>query len=349
MTPTVFSIIVNVYNIEDYVEACIDSIMSQMKTDAELIVVDDGSTDSSWPRIQKCASRINKARTLVTANRGLLQARQVGIDASSGDYVIFVDGDDFWFSGYLDAIRDKVRMSSPDVVISSLRRVDTFGKPRSDLDLPISLPGDAPISRQVLQELLAEGRLNSLVTKTIRRQLLTARWEEPQFQHLSFGEDLLRVLPILTRSRRTVYSERACYAYRMQPKSLSHEPPSEKRMRDALLVANALMEYTESSGDWPTETRAKLSSYLIGNLINLVGQSYPQYELVRHHVDSIANSAATLDAGVGSIRSGVLWQPRLWLKWFLIQRRHYSWLNRVLAFERWLKSMLDEAALRSAL
>lgn len=89
------SVIVLVYNIEKYVGKCIDSIRKQTYKKLEIILVDDGSTDNSGSICDAYADKDNRIRVIHQQNRGLSGARNRGLEASTGEYIGFVDGDDW--------------------------------------------------------------------------------------------------------------------------------------------------------------------------------------------------------------------------------------------------------------
>ena len=94
MNPEI-SIIVPVYNVEKYLKRCIDSILNQSFTDFELILVDDGSTDNSGEIIDEYAIKDERIKVIHKENGGLSSARNVGIEYSKGNYIAFVDSDDY--------------------------------------------------------------------------------------------------------------------------------------------------------------------------------------------------------------------------------------------------------------
>ena len=91
-----FSIIIPAYNVEDYLLDCVDSVIKQSFRDYEIILVNDGSTDSTLEICQELSKK-NKLINLITKkNGGLSSARNAGIEIAKGDYLLFLDGDDFW-------------------------------------------------------------------------------------------------------------------------------------------------------------------------------------------------------------------------------------------------------------
>ena len=95
MTQPTISIIVPVYNSEKYLDACIDSILSQSFRDFELILVDDGSKDSSAQICDEYASQDTRVRVIHKANGGVSAARNDGLDIAKGEYITFIDSDDW--------------------------------------------------------------------------------------------------------------------------------------------------------------------------------------------------------------------------------------------------------------
>ena len=91
-----FSVIIPIYNVEKYIERCINSVLSQSYTDFELILVNDGSSDKSPEICDRYAVNDCRIRVIHKGNGGLSDARNAGIRAAVGKYILFVDGDDFW-------------------------------------------------------------------------------------------------------------------------------------------------------------------------------------------------------------------------------------------------------------
>ena len=92
-TPLI-SVIVPVYQVERYLRECLDSVLAQTYVNLEIIVVDDGSTDSSPRIVSEYASKDARIRRFTQPNQGLSSARNTGLEHASGEYILFVDSDD---------------------------------------------------------------------------------------------------------------------------------------------------------------------------------------------------------------------------------------------------------------
>ena len=117
------SVIVPIYNIEQYLPACIESIRSQSYYNIEIILVDDGSKDGSLEVCKKFESIDDRIRVIHKSNGGLSTARNVGIESSRGCYLAFVDGDDYIHPDMLRTLYDNLKNYASEISCCSFRKV----------------------------------------------------------------------------------------------------------------------------------------------------------------------------------------------------------------------------------
>ena len=108
MDKTKLSIIIPVYNAEDYLSRCLDSILNQAMNSYEVILVDDGSTDSSALICDRYSATDPRFRTVHKSNGGVSSARNAGLNLAKGEYIMFVDSDDALASDALEALTSKL-------------------------------------------------------------------------------------------------------------------------------------------------------------------------------------------------------------------------------------------------
>jgi len=113
------SIVVPVYNVENYLERCLQSLIVDNKSFLEVILVDDGSTDSSSEICDRYAEKYENISVIHKENGGLSDARNAGLFVSHGDYVWFVDSDDSISSGILDEFKNLVESNEPDIIVTN--------------------------------------------------------------------------------------------------------------------------------------------------------------------------------------------------------------------------------------
>lgn len=124
-----FSIIIPVYNVEKYLNQCVDSVLEQDFTDYEIILVDDGSTDNSPTICDKYAEKYTQIKVIHKTNGGLSDARNFGIKEAQGDYLIFLDSDDFWNGrNILSELHNIIVERNPDMIIHELSSFYDLGK-----------------------------------------------------------------------------------------------------------------------------------------------------------------------------------------------------------------------------
>ena len=132
------SIIVPIYNVEEYIEKCVDSLINQTYKNIEIILVDDGSTDKSYDICKKYSETDSRIKLIHKENGGLSDARNVGIDNATGDYITFLDSDDWISYDYSEIMIKELQETNADIVMSNLVNVydndyvfetkKTFGK-----------------------------------------------------------------------------------------------------------------------------------------------------------------------------------------------------------------------------
>ena len=118
------SVIVPVYNTEKYLDRCIQSILAQTYTDFELLLIDDGSTDLSGEICDKYAEQDSRVKVFHKENGGVSSARNLGLDKANGDWVTFVDADDWVTTLYLNNLSDNT--NSADFVVSIVGENDNI-------------------------------------------------------------------------------------------------------------------------------------------------------------------------------------------------------------------------------
>lgn len=125
-----FSVILPIYNVEKYLRECVDSILGQTYTDFELILVDDGSKDSSDKICDEYAEKDSRVKVIHKENGGLSDARNVGTDAACGEYIVYIDSDDYvTTNNFLQDVKEKIDDCSSDIVLYKfLKLYDESGK-----------------------------------------------------------------------------------------------------------------------------------------------------------------------------------------------------------------------------
>lgn len=210
------SIIVPVYRVEPYLEACLDSLAAQQVEGMEVLLVDDASPDGCGRLCERRASRDGRFRLLRhAANRGLSAARNTGIAAARGEFLTFVDSDDFLAP---DTLRPNLELlqASPGADVVEYPVCVRHGAP----DASRYAPGPAA-ETDFTGWVKARGYLHSYAWNKIYRRAL---WDGVRFPEGRLFEDLLTVPAVLRRARRIVNSAAGLYYYCARGGSISAAP-----------------------------------------------------------------------------------------------------------------------------
>lgn len=118
------SIVIPVYNVSKYLDACIKSVINQSYTNFELILIDDGSTDGSGVICDNWSKKSKRIFVIHQSNHGSSYSRNKGISNAKGDYITFLDSDDYWMSkDFLKDINNRLKITNPDVLSFNFSKI----------------------------------------------------------------------------------------------------------------------------------------------------------------------------------------------------------------------------------
>lgn len=233
-----FSVIVPVYNVADYLPACMESLLAQRCEDWEIILVDDGATDGKCPALcdEYAARHPELVRVIHQANGGLGAARNTGIEAAKGEYLLFVDSDDTVAPDTLARLSEEIDRSPADMYLFSFRYVDEGGGERPAE--PVSGPA---LGRAVT--LAEEPGLLLEPPMAWNRLCRAALFRESgvRFPGRVWYEDLCTTPSLLLRARSIVRLPDAFYGYLIRQGSIMRSSNLKRNLeiRNALDMARA--------------------------------------------------------------------------------------------------------------
>lgn len=203
------SIIVPVYNVENYIRECIDSILAQTMRSFELILVDDGSKDASGRICDEYADADDRIRVIHKENGGLSSARNRGLDEAKGDYICFVDSDDAVSADYLEKLYAAIKKDNADIVVC-------------DIDAPKLSTADMSVNSPISMPVLEAKRW--LYDQTSREYvLMVVAWNKMYAKELLNGirypegrlhEDEFMIGRVLSRAKTVSFVPDKLYVYR---------------------------------------------------------------------------------------------------------------------------------------
>ena len=214
-----FSIIVLVYNTEKYLKECLDSILNQTFKDFQLILVDDGSTDSS-PNICDEYKLLysDKIEVIHKKNEGQLASRLRGFELAQGEYIYYVDSDDTIESGLLNDVYNIINSYKPDIVLLKFQYINELGKILKINNDDIQ---NGYIKKEKVFNFIVKEKISPLWRKIFKKELLSKDTDFKKYYHMKNSEDLIQSLPIFYKAKSFYYINKPYYNYRDTPFNIS--------------------------------------------------------------------------------------------------------------------------------
>lgn len=234
MTGKLVSIIIPVYNCEKYIGKCLESVLGQTYKNVEIIVIDDGSTDQSLEVINRTVQAKSNVKVIHQENQGVSEARNRGIESAAGDYVTFLDGDDYLGESYIESLMKAAEQNNADLVICGYRKVDSEGTVLSK-----TVPGQyVPFKHEEWAY-----RITASCSRLYRKEI----WDK---YHISFesgarGEDVPIALFFNKVCRNIVTVPAAEYYYVQHSESITHNFRGLRNLRLPYRSIEEMLEQTE--------------------------------------------------------------------------------------------------------
>lgn len=248
-----FSIIIPVYNVENYVDECLKSIenISHQAT-YEVLIINDGSTDNSANICKEyCDKYPNVYKLISQENQGQAAARNTGIKAAQGEYLLFLDGDDYWGNRYLDELKERFIDNSKeyDVIVGhGLITDDGIEKIDRSIDLEADQINYRP-SEEVLGYLIErwQGAGFSVCWNIYRREFILKH--QLFFKVGLLCEDAEWAFKPILKACRIGYFDKTYYCYRINRPGSTMTKPSYKRWRDYVEITNEWISLSKTMKD----------------------------------------------------------------------------------------------------
>lgn len=254
------SIIVPIYNVEEYLSECVNSVLAQTYKNIELILVDDGSSDHSSEICDYFQAKDARVLCVHKMNGGLSEARNTGLLYVTGDYVIFLDADDFWDdSRALEKLVNRAEITKPDVLSFPYKKYFKNGVKINGCAVAEDMP--LTISNTIDQvKYLADNSLYiaSACNKMILAAIVTG--SGLQFKSGKKSEDIEWCARLLSNAKKFDYVNEAFYCYRQRESSITHTFDS-KACSDLVYNIIECIKISKLSNETVKEALLQYSAY----------------------------------------------------------------------------------------
>lgn len=269
------SIIVPAYNVEKYIKKCIDSLLRQSFTDFELLLIDDGSTDTTPQLCDAYAQQDERIKCFHKPNGGLSDARNYGLDRMVGEYVTFIDSDDYVSENYIECLFNMLSVNS-DVQIAMLP-IQMLGEndvPNNDLDENVQILSNV----QAMKEMFLRKGISHT---SCGKMFLADLWKSTRFPVDQNYEDYATSYYVFDHAKKVAYCNNRLYYYIQHRDSIMHQSCSHKTL-SVLDVADSVTNYIESEcPECMIEARALQTAVYLKNMqaiLNTGIDQYPEYQ-----------------------------------------------------------------------
>ena len=219
-----FSIIVPIYKVEKYLKCCVDSILTQSFSDFELILVDDGSPDNCPKICDDYAKQDERVKVVHKQNGGHSSARRAGIEIASGEYLLFVDSDDYVSQDYLETFAKPIKEKDVDVVcvghVIFNEETQTIKPLCSKAGFYDREKMEKEIFPLLIEDVYAKSLSSSLWAKAYKKELIAPIIEQID-SRIIIGEDLICSKSCIYKAQSIYISEKNLYFYRTNPQSIT--------------------------------------------------------------------------------------------------------------------------------
>lgn len=233
MNEPLLSIIVPIYNVEDYLEQCIDSIVRQTYNNLEIILVDDGSTDSSGLLCDNYQKKDSRIQVIHKRNEGVSVARNVGLQYATGELLGFVDSDDYLESSMYSELWTNMIHANSDLACCAYKRIA-----KNEI-YDFSTGEIKELSGLEMLEGMVIGLKGCIISPSVGNRL----YKKNIFGNLLFPEarifeDKFVSTEVLLRANKVIYLNKALYNYRVRDGSLTQRDMSDSDINDFVFMMN---------------------------------------------------------------------------------------------------------------
>ena len=209
------SVIIPVYNVQDYLARCVDSVLTQTYSDLEIILVDDGSIDISGDMCDEYALKDSRLKVIHKENGGLSEARNAGLERARGTYVTFIDADDYVHPQFVELLVKTAHSTGAQIAACTWQELNDGDKPRR-------VKSKNPRCRTYTQEeainsVFYQRRLNHSACSRIFE---TSLFRDLRFPEGALYEDLAIIYPLLRKVEKVALLKAPMYYYMHRPGSI---------------------------------------------------------------------------------------------------------------------------------
>jgi glycosyltransferase involved in cell wall biosynthesis len=325
------SVVVPVYNVENYIQECVQSVLNQTYKNFEIILIDDGSTDGTSVLCDRLMrENPDYIRVSHCSNQGPLAARIEGINKAKGNIVLFLDGDDTYRKDALEKVVECFQKQKCDLVLFDTGESSQYPSISIEQSLKEDTVYAAETKKVLYSKLITYQIPNSVCLKAIKRDCIKLEHYPAQIHNARHGEDLLMSAYFITDCKSVFYLKEGLYHYRARVGSAIHSFDIQRK--ESIKFVHTELE--KCIDQWgmpelkPIHNARKVQGWIGTLLLLLRNRCAMTPEVYWEQLKSMANDPYFRTAYANMDKSNLLWKQQL-LAWLLYYS--YAWLR---CFER---------------
>ncbi len=230
------SIIIPIYNVEDYLERCLNSVVNQTYKNLEIILVNDGSTDRCKKICDDYQKKDDRIKVIHKENGGLSDARNAGIEIAKGEYISFIDSDDYVSNDYIEYMYNMIKNTSSKLAICGVKEVWAH----TTIVEEAHTKSESLTAKQTLRNLLLDQGIEICAyAKLYHRDL----FKEIRFPKGKVYEDSAVMYKLIMLADKIVYGDKKCYYYIARNGSISKHKDFNLNENDYIKHTNEMLEF----------------------------------------------------------------------------------------------------------
>ena len=313
------SVIIPIYNVDKYLEQCLNSVLNQTLQDYEILCINDGSTDNSSKILEKYINKDNRIKNFNTENKGAGAARNIGLKNAQGEYIAFLDGDDFYNTNYLEKMYNISKQNDCDITICVANRYDTNTKTYSKINYSLKenfLPNKAIFSYKDIPDKIFNIAQNWNWNKLFKHEFV--KNNNLHFQEIYRTNDLFFTCTALVLAKKITTIKEALVNYRIGMNKNSQNTNYLYPL-DFYKAFTKLYEFLIEKNIYEEVKKSYLSWTLEGCLYNI--KSIPDQNIQKQIYDKILKDGNT-ELGLEYIINNIDIEPELYNEYLKI--KNYS-------------------------
>lgn len=296
------SVIIPIYNVENYLAKCVNSVIDQNYKNLEIILVNDGSPDNCGSICDEYAQKDNRIVVIHKKNGGLSDARNAGLEISTGDFITFVDSDDYVSKDFISTLVNLIQDFEADIAISPfIHFKDDEKKVKRILSI-----------NKVKTYTNVEGLINMFYQSDFDNNATSKLFRRELFSDVSFPkgllyEDLATTYKLFLLANKVAFSNRKTYFYLIRSNSIEGSPFNEKKMKSVLFIIGELEKFKKSNPEFLEAVNCRIMSFLLHILFETNKGSKSEKELFllakKYRMSVLKNSHARKKTIIASLLS----------------------------------------------